>query len=132
MDLYIMRPGIAADHSDSGADRDRALTEEGIQKTECSADALKKLDVEFNLILTSPFIRARQTAEIVAKRLDCAHLKEFAPLAAGGNPERVLQGLSHVDSKINSLLLVGHEPDLSRLISILLSGGEDLGITMKK
>jgi phosphohistidine phosphatase len=131
MDLYIMRHGIAEDQSHSGADRDRALTSEGIEKTKASAEALKNLGVEFNLILTSPYTRALETARIVAKALDC-ELKEFAPLAAGGNPDRVFQALTDLDSKFESLLLVGHEPDLSRLISICLSGSEDLSLTMKK
>jgi phosphohistidine phosphatase len=132
MDLYIMRHGIAEDRSHSGADRDRVLTEEGIEKTKTSAEALKKLGVTFDLILSSPYKRAYQTAQIVAQTLGCNHLKEFVPLSSGGNPDRVFQGLSTVDEKIASLLLVGHEPDLSQLISLFLMGNTDLSITMKK
>jgi phosphohistidine phosphatase len=133
MELYILRHGIAEEVSDTGADRDRVLTEEGIEKTKMAGKALRKLDIEFDAIFTSPFARARQTAEIVAAELDCEKLLQNLDALSSGTPVMTtLAGLSKAAGKNASVLIVGHEPMLSELISLLLSGSSGLSITMKK
>ena len=131
MDLYILRHGIAEDVSASGADRDRVLTPEGQKKTHESGKAMRNLGIEFQLVLASPFARAWQTAEIIVEELGCARLLTSCDALSSGAP---LKGLLTELKRhpVASLLIVGHEPDLSRLISYLLSGGLDIALTMKK
>jgi phosphohistidine phosphatase len=131
MELYILRHGIAEDVSESGADRDRRLTNEGIEKTTAAGKALRKLGIEFDVILSSPFARAWKTAELVAEELDCGKkLRECVALSSGKGIAGILSELKK--TACSSVLLVGHEPELSQLISTLLAGGPELAITMKK
>jgi len=133
MDLYILRHGIAEEVNESGHDRDRMLTEEGIEKTRAAGKALRKLNLQFDAILTSPFARARQTAEIVAEELDATNLLHLVDeLSADSSTVRALAGLQKAIRKHVSVLVVGHEPILSELISLLLCGSPKLSITMKK
>jgi phosphohistidine phosphatase len=133
MELYILRHGIAEERSQSGSDSERALTSEGIQKTRAAGKALKKMEIAFDAVLSSPFVRAWQTAEIVVEELGCKKkLHACNALAAGAPLKDLLPELERLSANCASLLIVGHEPDLSALISVLLSGSPDLGITMKK
>jgi phosphohistidine phosphatase len=133
MDLYILRHGIAEDISASGLDRDRVLTQEGIEKTKSAAKALRKLDVQFDAIFSSPYARAKQTAEIVADELNLIDLLHLVDeLGAASAPETVLAKLQKVIRKHSSILVVGHEPILSGLVSLLLSGSTSLSVAMKK
>jgi phosphohistidine phosphatase len=133
MELYILRHGIAEDANRSGRDRDRELTAEGVEKSRATGKALRKLGVKFDLILSSPFARAWATAELVAQEMDCRSLlKECPALASGESTEGVLAELRKIGRSHESVLLAGHEPDLSELISTLLCGSPRLGIAMKK
>jgi phosphohistidine phosphatase len=114
MRCYFLRHGIAVDpESWSGNDFDRPLTREGLQRMECEAKAIERLGLDLECIVTSPLLRARQTAEIVAKRLGVeGKLVEDQRLAGGFD----LQGLgailtAHADA--DSIMLVGHEPSMS-------------------
>ena len=133
MDIYILRHAIAEDVSASGSDRDRVLTSDGIDKTKSSAKALRKLGIEFDAVFSSPFPRALQTAEIVAAELGCSKvLQTRDALASGSHPETALEDLRKAAVGNASVLVVGHEPMLSAVISLLLSGSPHLSITMKK
>ena len=136
MKMFILRHGIAVEPGTPGYDRDseRPLTPEGRRKTRQIARALAKLKVQPDAILTSPFVRAHQTAEIVAtglrlkKRL---HLCEH--LACGGDVKRLIAEINRRYAKADSVMLVGHEPDLSELASLLISGKPDgASIELKK
>ena len=131
MDLYILRHGIAADKDDPRypKDDDRPLTEEGQKKTLKIARRMKGLGLTFDLILSSPLARARQTAEITASVLGCkSKLKFSANLAPAGSKKALL----HEIARRRRILLVGHEPYLSELTSTLLAGTDGLGIDLKK
>jgi phosphohistidine phosphatase len=65
MELYLIRHGIAEDKQPDIKDEERSLTKEGRQKTEKVAQKIKKLGLQFEVIVTSPLVRARQTAEIL-------------------------------------------------------------------
>ena len=71
MMLYLMRHGLAVEPGSPGfkMDADRALTHKGRRQLRKIARAMKGMELEFDLILSSPFVRARQTAEIVAATL---------------------------------------------------------------
>jgi phosphohistidine phosphatase len=97
------------------------------------ARGMKSLEVKPDLILTSPFIRAHQTAEIVAKVLKCEKRLQMAPaLEPDGNPKELIDSLKNNFRKRTQVLLIGHEPYLSRLISLLISGDTRIAITLKK
>lgn len=140
IELYLMRHGIAADLGEGGVirDADRPLTMEGRAKMKQAAAGLGALDLKFNIILTSPLLRARQTAEAVAEVLDLQHrVKIIESLAPGrafatgeaGHAEIFLElGAFQFDRA----LLVGHMPDLSELASHLLTGNRNLNIEFKK
>jgi phosphohistidine phosphatase len=133
MELYILRHGIAEETSHSGKDRDRALTTEGREKTRAAARALRRMEVTFDTVLSSPFVRAWQTAEIIAEELGCQKiLRECEALSSGAPLKGVIAELGKVSEMSASVLAVGHEPDLSRLVSVLLCGSTEIAITMKK
>ena len=136
MNLYLLRHGIAADPGATGCedDSERPLIPKGERRLRAAAAAMKKLGLSFDLILSSPFLRARQTAEIVAGELRLKkRLEIFDELVPGGNSRALMQALSELKPAPENVLLVGHEPHLSRLISLLVSGNADAAaIEMKK
>lgn len=128
-----MRHGIAEEVSDTGRDRDRVLTDEGLEKTRESGKALRKLGVKFDIILSSPYPRAWQTAEGIADELGCKQiLKGLEALGAESSPGAALDQIKAEVRKCASVLIVGHEPVLSEFISLLLSGASGIAIAMKK
>lgn len=135
MELYILRHGIAEARENfaSKNDNDRPLTPEGARKMRRIAKGMKALGLSFDLILTSPLLRARQTAEIVAPILQLKKRPEvFPPLSAGEETKKLVGALRQRRDSSEKILLVGHEPDLSGLISRLVSGSEDAVINLKK
>jgi len=131
MEIYILRHGIAVDRGTPGykKDGDRPLTEDGIEKIRQVAEAMLAMELKFDLILSSPYVRAAETAKIVAGELDEeVTFTEF--LLPDGNPLELIREIN--DNKPQSVLLVGHEPDLSRLISLLISGDSEAAIELKK
>jgi phosphohistidine phosphatase len=131
MEIYILRHGIAVERGTSGykKDADRPLTKEGEEKMHQIADAMLGIGLKLDLILSSPYVRAEQTAQSVAAAfdLDVTITKTLVP---AGNAVQLIAEINQATA--DRVLLVGHEPDLSRLISVLLTGGTDSSIEMKK
>ena len=124
-----MEPGTPGFENDA----DRPLIPKGERRLRSVAAAMKKLELSFDLILSSPFVRAKQTAEIVASELKLKKRIEFFDgLVPGGNPKALIHALNELNPAPENVLLVGHEPYLSRLISLLVSGHADAVIEMKK
>ncbi len=114
-------------------DSERPLTPEGERKLRQIAKAMKALDLSFDLILSSPYLRARQTAEIIAKALNSHKKLDFSEaLAPDGSQRKLIASLHGAAPPPNSVLLVGHEPYLSELIALLVSGGPGMSVVMKK
>ena len=135
MKLYLLRHGDAADPNDPRypTDAARPLTPKGIKRTRQLANGLRQMDITFDVIFSSPLIRAKQTAEIVARSLKLEkHLRFTNHLAPGGTFVDLLAQIEHTRPAIKSVLLVGHEPFLSGLISLLCTGGPALALEMKK
>lgn len=135
MKLYLLRHGDAADQSDSryATDAARPLTPKGIKRTRQLANGLRQMDITFDVIFSSPLVRARQTAEIVARSLKLEkHLRLTNHLAPEGAFVDIVAQIENVRPVSKTLLLVGHEPFLSGLISLLCTGGPVLGLTLKK
>ncbi len=121
-ELYILRHGIAVDPGAAGMpDEQRPLTEKGIKRMRQIAVGLCALDLELDRIVTSPLPRARATAEIVAAALDAGDRLETANvLATGSDAGRIERWLR--DRGEARLMLVGHNPTLSDLVSLLVLG----------
>src|SRR5437773_9830278 len=135
MNLYVLRHGLAVDHGAAGYpnDKDRPLTPKGKRKLRKIANAMEALKLQFDLILSSPYTRARQTAEIVAECLSQRRKLEFSEdLVPSGSAEDLIQYLNRLKSRAEDIMLVGHEPYLSSLISLLVSGDSDCRVVMKK
>jgi phosphohistidine phosphatase len=134
MNIYILRHGLAEEpgSADYPDDADRPLTSDGARKLWKIADGMKALGLKFNLILSSPFARARQTAEIVAQAFNVREKLEFSDtLKPDGDQSALIEVLSH-RNQVDNALLVGHEPYLSSLISMLISGDGRASVVMKK
>ena len=135
MELFILRHAIAVPRGTPGYDEDseRPLTSEGRKKLRRIAKTMAKMELSFDLILSSPYVRARDTAEIAAKILGARKKLKFSDhLVSHGSAEALVNQLkSHYHSQ-RYVLLVGHEPYLSKLISVLLTGEPDLSLTLKK
>jgi phosphohistidine phosphatase len=134
MNLYIIRHAIAVDEatSDYESDSERPLTDKGRKKMRQIAKALRNLGVEFDLILSSPYVRACETAEILADLFKMKDKVVFSDnLIPLGNPQ-LLIGEINEKPAMDSLAIVGHEPHLSALIGLLTAEGSKLEITLKK
>lgn len=134
MDVYLIRHGIAAEPTEYSNDSDRPLTKEGEQKTAKVAKKIYKLGLRFELILTSPLLRARQTAEILQNSGLSNRLEEFAALAPGGDLQDWVDWLrqKHFNESKCSLALVGHQPDLGNWAEMLVWGNSKSKLVVKK
>ncbi len=135
MNLYLLRHGLAVEPGTHNfvQDSERPLTPKGERKLGQIAEAMKALGLSFNLILSSPYLRARQTAEIIAEAYRARKRLQFTDaLTPTGNLKELVGLLHAADPAPDCVLLVGHEPYLSKLISLLVSGDTDVQITLKK
>ena len=135
MNLYLLRHGIAVEPGTPGYERDseRPLIPKGERRLQSAAAAMAKLELSFDLILSSPFVRSRQTAEIVAGELGLKKRVEFYDgLVPGGNPKVLIHALNELKPEPENVLLVGHEPYLSKLIALLTAGSTNMEIDLKK
>ena len=120
-ELYLVRHGIAAERGPEWPDdTKRPLTHKGIARMRQIVEGLDDLGVELDLILTSPLLRARQTAHLVHQGLGGATpLEETTALAPGGAPADLIEYLRG-RSKMSRIALVGHEPGLGQLAAFLV------------
>jgi phosphohistidine phosphatase len=135
MNLYLLRHAIAAPRGVSGyaLDSKRPLTSDGAKKMRRVAKGMLALNLSFDHILSSPYVRAHQTSEIVVDVFKAKEkLKLTKHLTPSGNPEALLREVDSLPKPADHVLLVGHEPYLSRLISQLFTGQPDNAVTMKK
>lgn len=120
MQLCLVRHGIAVDRDAAGVaeDAQRPLTAEGKERMEAGAAGLRRL-FDASAIVSSPLVRARQTAEIVQQQQPGATLT-FDDTLASGDHDALLAPLRQPASA--GAILVGHEPHMSGLLSYLLTG----------
>jgi len=135
MNLYLLRHGIAVEPGMAAyeLDSERPLTARGKNRLRIAARAMEELGLSFDLILSSPFLRAKQTAEIIAKDLKLRKKLAFSDdLTPAGNPRLLIQQLNQFRPEPESVLLVGHEPYLGKLLALLAAGNTSLEIDFKK
>jgi phosphohistidine phosphatase len=128
--IYFLRHGKAAPRATwEGDDGLRPLTPEGEALMRLEARGIRRLGLAPGVILTSPLVRARQTAEIAAEALGLRdRLVEDARLAHGFDA-RCLERLAAERPEATELMVVGHEPEFSATIAELIGGGS---VDMKK
>jgi phosphohistidine phosphatase len=134
MILYILRHGIAEDAPPPrGGDEARRLTPRGRDRVRAAAAGMRAFGLKFDVILTSPMARAAETAELVAAAYSGAlSPQKLAALSAGVAPAETLTALKPYERHEN-VMVVGHEPGLSSLASLLLTGSaSNLALDLKK
>ena len=122
LELYLVRHAIAADRgSDYPDDSKRPLTSDGAAKFRKEAKALAALDIELDVVISSPLVRAKQTAEILAQALSTKPSVVMSDsLAPAGTPAAVFQELAKHMRK-GRIALVGHEPNIGELAARLIN-----------
>ena len=121
MTLYLMRHAEAVPHDtdERGHDADRKLTDKGRRQAQRMGILLKRLDVEIDRVFSSPFVRARETAElVVAAAGSTAKVRTLDTLTPNARNDAMWKSLEDVDGEV--VLVVGHLPSLASLAGSLL------------
>ncbi len=123
MRCYFLRHGLAVDPDQwEGDDADRPLTVEGKERMAREAKTIAALSLEFDAIITSPLLRAKQTADIVADKMKMrSRLVEDRRLALAFD-SRALNGILCERPGASAIMLVGHEPSMSQTIGEVVGG----------
>jgi phosphohistidine phosphatase len=126
MKLYICRHGVAENEAPAGGgDGARRLTARGREKVREAAAGMRALGLRFDAILASPLPRAAETAELVAGAFPGGPAPEvFTALATGVAPAETVAALKPYE-RHGHIMIVGHEPGLSGVASLLLTGSAD-------
>ncbi|HMV29300.1 MAG TPA: phosphohistidine phosphatase SixA, partial [Anaerolineales bacterium] len=122
---------IAEEENASGEDSQRELTDKGAKKMRLIAKGLRTLGVEFDLILSSPYLRAMQTAETLSEVFKKKKFVLSDHLIPAGDPNLLIAEINEKHT-VDSLAIVGHEPYLSTLVSLLTADGAPVEMTFKK
>jgi phosphohistidine phosphatase len=122
VDLYIVRHAIAAERGPEWPDDDkRPLIQRGVERFKESVDGLVWMDVQLDIVFTSPLVRARQTAELLSAGLpEKPPIKIADALAPGHTAAEVMEQIARDARGETRVALVGHEPDLGELAAWLL------------
>ena len=126
MMLYILRHATAEEAASSGDDGARKLTERSKEKMRGAASGLRAMGLKFDVILTSPLARAAETAEIVSAAYENIPPPQVLPALATGVAATDAVTALRAFSKHENVMIVGHEPQLSAVASILLTGASDV------
>ena len=133
MILYLVRHGIAVDRADPKCppEAERPLTARGVQKTRSAALGLRALGAKPDVLITSPYVRAAQTAEIFAEALGYSpeKIRVSEALKPTDNPATILAEISRLRAK--EVMCCGHAPHLDLFIS-LLAGARGPFTALKK
>lgn len=133
MILYIVRHGIAVDRNDPKAppEPERPLTAKGVQKTRSAALGLKALGAEPGVVITSPFLRAAQTAEIYAEALGFPtdKIRVSEALKPAADPAEIVKEVSQL--KVREVACFGHGPHVDLLVAHL-AGAQGAFTELKK
>jgi phosphohistidine phosphatase len=121
MRLFVIRHGIAEDAAPGGDDPSRVLTPRGRARVRQVAAGLRALGVRWDALVTSPLPRAAETATILAEVVGGPAPQQLAALATGVGPPEMLRALRPF-ARHARVAIVGHEPGLSGLVALLLTG----------
>ena len=133
MNLFIIRHAKACPRGPKyRPDSKRPLTREGEKAMRQAAAGIQALGLSFDLILASPYLRALRTAEILAEAYDAKKLFVTGHLAADADPRELVAEINENFGALENIVLAGHEPFLSGLISVLLTGRPGMKMDFKK
>ena len=134
MELLIVRHAIAEDREVFAAtgreDGLRPLTAEGTRKMKRTARGLREVVPNIDLLISSPFTRANETAEILRREYDLDRVETARELEPGTALDDVATWLGQLDQ--NVVAIVGHEPQLGCLVTYLVTSSERSGVELKK
>jgi phosphohistidine phosphatase len=119
-----MRHGLAEEPTPNGADGARKLTPQGVDKIRKAAIGLRAAGFAIEMILSSPIARARETADLVAREFERLKPRIVPELTTGASPAGALDALARLQLP-ETVMAIGHEPTLSRLASLMLSGSSE-------
>lgn len=133
MIVYILRHAEAFPSGTEGitCDEERFLTPKGEKQAQRAGKALLKIEAKPKKVLSSPLVRARQTAELAVTQMGDIPIEIYQPLACPADLEVVVDKL-HEFAGEDEVLLVGHQPDLGQLTGWLAFGDPNLEIDLKK
>ncbi|RPI06890.1 MAG: phosphohistidine phosphatase SixA [Ignavibacteriae bacterium] len=129
MRIYLLRHGDASSHS-RYSDEERPLTELGNRQAALIGTLLQRLPGGIDVILSSPLKRAQETAALAGSHVKNHQVILCDFLLNGADPQQLFDQLDELHA--SSVLLVGHEPLMSELISLLISGKKTAEVEMKK
>lgn len=127
--LFLLRHGDALDSS-TLHDDERPLSDLGREQVTTTARFLRSVHPSLDEIISSPLLRARQTAQALHEHFPGARRTVSEFLAPMGNPMQIFKELNR--SRAQSVLLAGHEPFMSTAISHLIAGNDDTKVEMRK
>lgn len=131
MEIWVLRHAKAEEGGPAMPDEERALTPGAREKMRSAARAIARLEPKLDAILTSPLVRARQTAEPVARALALQDdVIESDALSPGADPKDILREIEK--RGLDRVLVVGHMPHLGRLVGYLLTGQPNSLVEIKK
>lgn len=129
----VIRHGYTQDVAASGLDADRSLTTEGAEEIEQIGAGLAVLQRAPRVIVTSPHVRAVETAERIAAAFGGIAVEPVEALMPGAMPAAILAVVAeHCPGDRSGIAVVGHEPDLGRFVSHALSGSERSYYSLRK
>jgi phosphohistidine phosphatase len=137
LDLYLLRHGETGKRPGVGStssERPTPLTADGQKEVEDISRSLKNLEIKFDFIITSPLKQAQQTAMVVSRKMFKAEKKkiqQWNELAPEGNRVDLYRKLSQFKQQ-STILLVGHDPYLSEMISEIISDERGQGLPQQQ
>lgn len=133
MNCLLFRHGIAVSPEEwNGPEKERPLTKEGITKTEDAAEGLKRIGMKPTHLLSSPFTRTRQTADIAKKILQIKAIIQLCPELMSDQSPRLLFPILHRLPQDACVMCVGHEPHLGQSAALMIFGENASGLSIKK
>jgi len=135
MELLVVRHAIAAEPADwAGTGQDdsrRPLTDKGRSRMRRNAAGIAAIVPRLDIIATSPFTRAAETARLLARAWRDLPIETVPALASGGSRKELIAWLAARDPE-DTVALVGHEPDLGALVAALVAGESAHSLAMRK
>ncbi|NCO74840.1 MAG: phosphohistidine phosphatase SixA [Cyanobacteria bacterium] len=133
MKIYLIRHGIAESRNIEENDPERILTSKGITRVQKVTQKLSTLKIKFDVIISSPYTRAKETAIILQQGKLTSQIIEHSALKPEGNILEWINWLQNSDYKdSNSIALVGHQPDLTNWTELLIWGEIQGKLILKK
>ncbi len=134
MELYFLRHAIAAEPGSIAvrSDAERPLTEDGMKQMKKVAHGFGSMQIALDEIISSPYLRARQTAELLIDTLSLKHKIKFSDFLIPSASFKDFLKLASQYSYEQKILFVGHEPSLSSFVAALISSDRHAGLEFKK